>query len=302
MAGVLKDFFKSKETKEAYWTCPRCRTQNPLGTPFCLKCAQDEEQADAEGDKVRLETEDNPLVASLIQLLNFCLQGSQIPSREVAQQAQQLGIVVNAPQEIALVPVAQLDRLADRFITNNRFMATGSGAVMGLPGGLLMLATIPTDISALTYYSLRTISGIAQSYGHETRSEEGRAIALLLFAGATGLETITVGGSQVLLSTLTKNVLTKPYRDMIMKRIVREVAKDLGLGVAQRGFTRLVPVLGSVVGGTANYMFISNVAGRAKSYYRTKLIEQNKQVNTPIQPAQPRQPARLPELGEDNPI
>ena len=292
MAGALKDFFNlNKNREQPHWTCPKCRSQNPLGTPFCLKCAQDEEQAANQPEKVRLDSDNNLLVATLVQALNLYLQAGQIASREVAEEARQLGIVINAPQEIALVPVTELDRLADRFVSNNRIMALGSGALMGFPGGALMLATIPADVSALAYYSFRTISGIAQSYGSETRSEEGRAIAMLIFAGASGLETIQVAGSQIILSSLTKNVLTKPYRDLIMKRVVQEVAKDIGLGVARRGLGRLVPVLGSVVGGTTNYLFITNVAARAKTYYRMKLLESRNKTQT-----------QEPDFGEENPI
>jgi hypothetical protein len=316
MAGALRDFFnlnRNKENKETYWTCPKCRTQNPLGSPFCLKCAEEEERTGESQEKVHLDTENNPLTNTLVQALNFYLHVAQIPSREVAEEARKHGIVINAPQEIALVPVKELDRLADQFVSANRLRATGSGAIMGFPGGALMLATIPADISALAYYSFRTISGIAQSYGSETRTEEGRTIALLLFAGATGIESINVAGSQVILSNLTRNVLTKPYRDLIMKRIVQEIAKDLGMEIARQGAARLVPVLGSVIGGTANYLFISNVADRTKTYYRMKLLEQRaKYDNTPrlpapapaLPPARSRPQPRYDEfeLGEDNPI
>lgn len=310
MAGALKDFFnlnRNKESKETYWTCPKCKTQNPLGSPFCLKCAEEEEQAGSEPDKIHLDTDNNPLTNTLVQALNFYLQVAQIPSREVAEEARRQGIVINAPQEIALVPIKELDHLADQFVNANRLRATGSGAIMGFPGGALMLATIPADISALAYYSFRTISGIAQCYGSETRSEEGRATALLLFAGASGVESINVAGSQVLLSSLTKNVLTKPYRDLIMKRIVQEVAKDLGLGIARQGAARLVPVLGSVIGGTANYLFITNVADRVKTHYRMKLLEQRARLDQPPKLPQPRRletpaPAKFEEPGEDNPI
>jgi hypothetical protein len=318
MAGALRDFFnlnRNKESKETYWTCPKCRTQNPLGSPFCLKCAEDEEKLGSDPEKVHLETDNNPLTNTLVQALNLYLHVAQIPSREVAEEARKHGIVINAPQEIALVPVKELDHLADQFVNANRLRATGSGALMGFPGGALMLATIPADISALAYYSFRTISGIAQCYGSETRSEEGRTIALLLFAGASGIESINVAGSQVLLSSLTKNVLTKPYRDLIMKRIVQEIAKDLGMGIARQGAARLVPVLGSVIGGTANYLFISNVAERAKTYYRMKLLElRAMQDRTPRLPApvpalpqgrakqQTLPQPRFDEPGEDNPI
>ena len=291
MAGALRDFFnlnKSKEPKEAYWTCPRCKTRNPLNSPFCLKCAEEEEKAETGPDKVRLEAENNPLIAALIQMLTLYLQTGQIPSKEVAAEASKLGIHINAPQEIALVPVKHLVRLADRFVENNRLMATGSGAVMGLPGGLALLATIPADISALSYFSFRTISGIAQSYGSETRSEEGRTIALLLFAGASGLETVTVAGTQVFLSSLTKNVLTRPYQNFIVSKVViPQLAEYLGVRAAGKGLFKLVPVLGGLVGGTANYLFISNVAERAKGHYRMKLLEQR---------SKPDQP------GEENPI
>jgi len=75
----------------------------------------------------------------------------------------------------------------------------------------------------------------------------------------------------------------------------------------------LVPVLGSVIGGTANYLFISNVADRTKTYYRMKLLEQRaKYDNTPrlpapvpaLPPARSRPQPRFDEfeLGEDNPI
>jgi EcsC protein family len=295
MAGAIKDLkdrIFGKDPREPYWTCPRCRTQNALSSPFCLKCAETEEQQEAE--KVRLETDSNPMVNGIVQMLTAYLNAAQIPSREVAQEAEKAGIRVNAPQEIALAPAAALDTLADRFINYNRTMATGSGAVMGMPGGLLMLATIPTDLSAITYYSFRMISGIAQTYGSETRSEEGRAIALLLYAGAQGIEQIKVGGDLVLLASLTKNLLTKPYRDMIMKRVIREVAKEIGVGLARRTFN-FIPVVGGVVGATANYMFMSNLAARAKNYYRQQMLDMREKSDawknltppTPIKPAQP---------------
>jgi hypothetical protein len=292
MADVLKEFFnlvKSKESKDSYWTCPTCKSRNPLGAAFCQKCAEDEAKAEVEREKVRIEADNNPLVTALIQMLTLYLQTGQVPSREVADEASKLGIRINAPQEIALVPVKQLDRLADRFVDNHRLLATGSGAVMGLPGGLAMLATIPADISALSYFSFRTISGIAQSYGSETRSEEGRAMALLVFAGASGLESVKVAGSEVFLSNLTKNVLTKPYRDFIVSKVViPQLAEYMGVRAAGKGVFKVVPVLGSVVNGTANYLFISNVAERAKSYYRMRLLEQQNRQND--------------FFGEDNPI
>jgi hypothetical protein len=285
MAGALRDFFnlnKNKEPKEAYWTCPNCKSKNPLDSPFCLKCAEEEEKAETNQDKVRLQTEDNPLVGALIQMLTLYLQTGQIPSKEVAAEARKIGIHVNAPQEIGLAPIKQLDQLATRFVDNNRLMATGSGAVMGLPGGLALLATIPADISALSYFSFRTISGIAQSYGSETRSEEGRAIALLLFAGATGLESVTVGGTQVFLSSLTRNVLTRPYQNFIVSKIViPQLAEYLGVQAVGKGLFRVVPVLGGLVGGTANYLFISNVAERAKNHYRMRLLEQRSKQDQP---------------------
>lgn len=304
MAGAIKDFFNrnlGRDPKESYWTCPRCRTQNPLGTPFCIKCAEEEEKKEAENDKVKLETENNPLVAGLVQTLNAYLKVGQVPSREVAEAAAKMGIVVNAPQELALAPIAQLDKLADKFINDNRTMATGSGAVMGLPGGLFMLATIPADLSALTHYSFKMISGVAQTYGFETRSEEGRAIALLLYAGAQGIEEIKVGGEMVLLSSLTKNLLIKPYRDLITKRIIYQLAKEIGAGIAQRGVSRVIPLLGSVVGGTANYMFMSTLGVRVKNYYRGQLQDMQDKHKKPTAPLASNSPAEF-TLGEDNPI
>jgi hypothetical protein len=137
-----------------------------------------------------------------------------------------------------------------------------------------MLATIPADISALTYFSLRAISGISQSYSFESGTEEARLTALLLFAGASGVESVSIGGSQVVITNLATNVLTKPYRDMITTRVVRQVATEL----TGKSLARFIPILGGVVGGTTNYLFLKSVGSRSRNHFRMRLLESKTEV------------------------
>jgi hypothetical protein len=259
-----------KDTDRSFWVCQNCQTENPLGAPFCLRCAQSEEKEDT----TKVAEEENPLFAPLVKALDWYAREAQVKPEDVLAEARLNGIFVKQIQELQQVPVKRLDKIAGTFQSQNQLLVTGTGVLAGLPGGLLMLATIPADISALTYFSLRAISGISQSYGFESNSEEGRLTALLLFAGASGVESISIGGTQVLLTNIATNVLTKPYRDMVMTRVVRQIATEL----ISKNLARVVPILGGIVGGTTNFIFLRNVGNRARNHFRMRLLESKTEV------------------------
>lgn len=270
----MATIFGNKPTKtdkdKSFWVCTNCKTENPIGAPFCMRCAQNEDKEDA----AQPNDPSAALFAPLLKALDRYAELAQVKPEEVLAEARLQGVYVKTVEELQQAPLKRLDLIASTFQNQNQLLVTSTGVLAGLPGGLLMLATIPADISALSYFSLRAISGISQSYGFESSSEAARLTALLLFAGASGVESVSIGGSQVVLTNIATNVLTKPYRDLITARVVRQVATEF----TGKTLGRFIPILGGVVGGTTNYLFLKNVGNRARNHFRMKLLESKTEV------------------------
>ncbi|MEI6045735.1 MAG: EcsC family protein [Chloroflexota bacterium] len=269
MATIFGNKNNKVEKDKSFWICLNCKTENEIGAPFCLRCAQSEDK-----ENVKAVEENNSLFAPLVKALDWYADVAQIKPEEVLAEARLKGVYVKRLEELKQAPIKRLDNIALRFQDENQLLVTGTGVLAGIPGGLLMLATIPADISALTYFSLRAISGISQSYGFESNSEEGRLTALLLFAGASGVESVSIGGSQVVITNLATNVLTKPYRDLITTRVIRQVATEL----TGKSLARFIPFFGGIVGGTTNYLFLKSVGSRARNHFRMRLLESKTEV------------------------
>jgi len=53
-------------------------------------------------------------------------------------------------------------------------------------------------------------------------------------------------------------------------RLVERIAIQAGGEIAENGLARLVPVLGSVMGGTLNYYFVRGWGRRAQRHFRER--------------------------------
>ncbi len=112
-----------------------------------------------------------------------------------------------------------------------------SGAVTGLPLGVVAIGTLSADLAYLMYQQFRLILGIATIYGHEPSSRErfNEAFSCLAYTSGAGI------GKQ-------------------------------GLGTLARDrFTRLVPFIGAVSGGALNFAAVHAVARSAMKYYESRI-------------------------------
>jgi hypothetical protein len=130
-----------------------------------------------------------------------------------------------------------VDRLGiDKFINQCAYMAAGSGLVTGIGGLSSMLIGIPIDVINLITQQFRVT--LAISY-HKTGSYK------INFEDFFRIVATTVKAD-------TKLALSK--------NIMEEVAEKLALTLGSKTSQRLVPIVGGLVGGTVNYLFIKGVA------------------------------------------
>jgi hypothetical protein len=124
----------------------------------------------------------------------------------------------------------------DKFVNQCALLAAGSGALAGAGGLATMLVGVPLDMINLVTQQFRVTLAITY---HQTGRYELKfndffkivASSLKVDAGVT----------------ITKNVM-------------EEVAEKLLINLGSKTAERLVPVVGAVIGGSANYLFIKRIA------------------------------------------
>jgi hypothetical protein len=128
----------------------------------------------------------------------------------------------------------------DKFVNQCALLAAGSGALTGAGGFATMLVGVPLDTANLITQQFRVTMAI--NYYRTGKSK----VPFNEFFGIVASSLKVDAGV-----ALTKNVM-------------EEVAEKLLITMGAKTARRLLPVVGAVIGGSANYMFIKKVARELK--------------------------------------
>jgi hypothetical protein len=128
----------------------------------------------------------------------------------------------------------------DKFIEQCAWLAAGSGALTGAGGVTTMLIGTPIDFINLITQQFRVTLAVAY---------------------------YKTGAYQFNFDDFFKIVASSLKVDAgvaVSKNVMEEVAQKLLLMLGGKTARRLVPVVGAVVGGSANYLFIKKMAAQVK--------------------------------------
>lgn len=129
----------------------------------------------------------------------------------------------------------------DKFVTQCALLAAGSGAITGLGGLGTALIGVPLDMINLITQQFRVTLAVAY---HRTGAYEFKFEDFFRIVAAS--LKVDAGMS-------------------VSKKVMEEVAEKLLVNIGSKTAERLVPVVGAVIGGTANYLFIKRVAENLKA-------------------------------------
>lgn len=124
----------------------------------------------------------------------------------------------------------------DKFVNQCAYLAAGSGVVTGVGGIGTMLIGTPIDMINIITQQFRVT--LAISYHH------------------TGKYKITFDDFFKIVASSVK----ADTKLVLSKNIMEEVAEKIFLSLGTKASRRLIPVVGGVIGGTINYLFIKNLA------------------------------------------
>ncbi|MCC8408645.1 EcsC family protein [Mucilaginibacter sp. UR6-1] len=137
-----------------------------------------------------------------------------------------------------------VDKLGlEGFINQCAYLAAGTGVLSGTGGVLTMALGIPFDVVNLITQQFRITMAI--NYYKKGTYKISFDEFMKIVAASLKVEASIA---------LTKNVL-------------EAVAEKLMLKLGARAAQRLVPVVGAVIGGTANYLFIKRMAESVKDLH-----------------------------------
>jgi hypothetical protein len=163
------------------------------------------------------------------------------------------GLRVTSFREMNTVPLPVVDYLAEKTIRAAMKMAMLEGAGTGLGG---MLSILP-DVGILGGITWRMIQKLSLLHGFEYASEDDMADLWLAAASAAGVD-------------MGQDLVRKQVLERFVPRIIERIAVQAGGEIAENGLARLVPVLGSVMGGTLNYYFVRGWGRRAQRHFRER--------------------------------
>lgn len=129
----------------------------------------------------------------------------------------------------------------DRFINQCALLAAGSGLITGVGGAATMAVGLPLDMINLITQQFRVTLAITyyKTGNYQLRFDDFFKILTTSVQGDAGI-------------TVTKAAM-------------EEVAKKVMINMGSKATRRLVPVVGAVIGGAANYLFIKNIGDSLKN-------------------------------------
>lgn len=128
----------------------------------------------------------------------------------------------------------------DKFINQCAYIAAGTGVITGSGGALTMIIGLPVDV----------INTITQQF----------RVTLAIIYNRRGEYQMTFDEFMTFVAASVK----VEAGVALTKTIMEEIAEKLLLRLGSKAAGRLIPVVGGVIGGSANYIFIKRMAETVK--------------------------------------
>ena len=157
----------------------------------------------------------------------------------------------------SLLPQESLDRVAKACIKDNVLLASGTSVLAGLPGGIVMAITIPTDVAQFYAFSLKLAQELGYIYGFDDLWASGG---------------VTV--AKQVIKVVNKKALTKTLWYPILEKVLKIFGVNLTKGGLAKGMGKVIPILGGVISGGLTFATMKPMGERLQQEL-SKLVNYN---------------------------
>lgn len=181
-----------------------------------------------------------------------------------------------------------INNIADEVIKYERTCVSGISAALGMPGGIAMAATIPTDIAQYYGYMLRATQKLMYLYGFPAinMEEKGQTfdsetlniliICLGVMYGAAGAGNALKAMAKALAAGVEKQLLRRALTKGTIYPIVKSVAKWFSVKMTKEVFAgffkKAIPVVGGVIGGGITFLSFKPCCDKLKASLQNTML------------------------------
>ncbi|MDR0248515.1 MAG: EcsC family protein [Oscillospiraceae bacterium] len=117
------------------------------------------------------ELGENPFITLLEKAI--CLPGVKVNRTTLLMEAYKLsGTKIESGNAFEKIDLEQMDKAANSWIRKNVTASSGTAFLLGIPGSIAMVASIPADIMQNFAFSLRLAQQLAYIYGFDDLFED----------------------------------------------------------------------------------------------------------------------------------
>lgn len=144
-----------------------------------------------------------------------------------------------------------------------------SGFLAGLGGVVTMPVTIPANLASVIYVQIRMVAAIAHMHGHNLKDDQVQTFVYVCLTGQSANELIKGTGIQLGLKLGKAQIQRIPGE--VIKKINKLVGFRLVTKFGEKGVINLgkmLPILGGVIGGSADAITTRTIAKVAKKTFQ----------------------------------
>lgn len=192
------------------------------------------------------------------------------------------GTGINVQDIINLGPIdagvsrEDISNTANKLIIKRTSQSSVASFVAGMPGGLVMAATIPADVMQFFGMALRLAQELAYLYGGGDLWVDGQIddekvkSQLIMYCGVMFGVSGAVSGVRVLSTQIAKTTLNKLPQKALTKTfwypIIKQIGKAIGVKVTKttvaQSASKAIPIIGGVISGGLNFASMMPMAKR----------------------------------------
>ena len=147
--------------------------------------------------------------------------------------------------------------------------AATTGFVTNVGGLVTLPVAIPTNMASNLYIQLRMIAGIAHVAGHDVFDDKTKTLCFICLTGNSAAEVIKAAGIQIG-NKFTAAAIQKYITGEMIKSINKAVGFRLATKAGTTGilnFTKMVPLVGGVIGGTFDGVMTNTIGNTARKAF-----------------------------------
>lgn len=196
---------------------------------------------------------------------------------------EQVDIAIQNNPAYAGIELSIIDKIAKSCINYETNKVSTISFAAGIPGGLTMAATIPTDITQYFAHILRILQKLIYLYGWEEVLPENGQIdddtsnMLTLFVGvmfgvngaANTITKISASAAQKASKDIAAKALTKGTIYPIVKKIAQVLGVKMTKDIFAKGVSKVIPIVGGIASGGLTYVTYKPMAYKLKKHLAT---------------------------------